>query len=275
MEKTAFEKTVDLLLPLLIYYVASTAANWLLWQLMEITLQHGGENWQAFLISHAAAMQSILSGCSTLAGLLSISKIALPEIKSARHVSLLPFPVLPSFYRLLFLCVFAASSAVGLNLFFSLTGFTESSEVYRTVSALQFDVPFWAGLIILGILSPFAEEVLFRGILYNRMRKYFSLPLSLVISSLLFGIYHGNIVQGVYGTLMGFFIVLVYHKLNTFLAPFLFHCIANLGIFTISYHPEIYGIVNRPVFCFLCMTVAALCFFFLLLFRRKANNDSH
>ena len=53
----------------------------------------------------------------------------------------------------------------------------------------------------------FIEEILFRGVVLKPLEKYGKL-LAIVISSLLFAIYHGNIIQGIYaficGLLLGF-----------------------------------------------------------------------
>ena len=50
---------------------------------------------------------------------------------------------------------------------------------------------------------------------------------AVMISALLFGLYHGNLVQGIYAFIMGCLLALVYEWTGSFVAPVLFHMIAN------------------------------------------------
>lgn len=52
-------------------------------------------------------------------------------------------------------------------------------------------------LSIIGIVivAPIAEELIFRGILFNFLRKRMKLPYAIIISSIAFGILHQNISQ--------------------------------------------------------------------------------
>lgn len=74
----------------------------------------------------------------------------------------------------------------------------------------------------------FSEE------LFNRMKRCFSYGIALVISSLLFGCYHGNLVQAVYGALLGLLIAYVYEHFQSFAAPVVFHSIANISVFVMT-----------------------------------------
>jgi len=55
------------------------------------------------------------------------------------------------------------------------------------------------------------------------------------ISALLFGVFHGNIVQGIYGTLMGLLIAYVYEKYDNFIAPVIIHVAANFSVYILTY----------------------------------------
>ncbi len=122
----------------------------------------------------------------------------------------------------------------GLNYLFTVTGFTASSESYQNVAQSQYNVSLVVGLILYGVVSPFVEEVIFRGFLYGRMKVYMHWIVALFLSSLLFGIYHGNWVQGVYGLIMGLIFGLVYEKYKNFYLPVIMHSIANLVAFFVE-----------------------------------------
>jgi membrane protease YdiL (CAAX protease family) len=103
------------------------------------------------------------------------------------------------------------------------------------VEAIQYSVPLWLGIILYGIVSPIAEEIVFRGVLYNRTKRFYSIPRSVIFSALLFGIFHANLPQLIYGTLMGVLIALCYERNKCFAAPVFFHMAANIVVFTLSF----------------------------------------
>ena len=144
---------------------------------------------------------------------------------------------------LLIVLVFALPSAAlafvaafGLNILFHLLGITESSEAFNRAANAQYGVDFLIGLLLYGIVSPIAEEAVFRGVMYNRMKRCFGMLPALFLSALLFGCYHGNPVQAIYGTLLGILIAYVYEKYGSFAAPVLFHAVANVSIYALTYH---------------------------------------
>lgn len=122
----------------------------------------------------------------------------------------------------------------GFNYLFTITGFAESSESYQKVAESQYNVALVVGLILYGVISPFVEEVVFRGFLYGRMRVYMPKIGAVLVSSLLFGIYHGNMVQGAYGFMMGILFTLVYEKYKNFYLAVIMHAISNLVAFYIQ-----------------------------------------
>lgn len=61
----------------------------------------------------------------------------------------------------------------------------------------------WFLILCMGIIAPLAEEIVFRWLIYLRLRDYMRMGAAAVISGLIFGIYHGNLVQAVYAGLLG------------------------------------------------------------------------
>jgi len=68
---------------------------------------------------------------------------------------------------------------------------------------------------------------LFRGLIYKRLRTLCKPFVAAIISSLAFGITHGNLVQFVYAFLAGMFLAYVYEKYKNIWAPIIFHVCAN------------------------------------------------
>lgn len=128
--------------------------------------------------------------------------------------------------------ILGITSALALNILVELL--SVSSEKYDNVEAIQYSVPIWLGLLLYGIVSPVTEEIVFRGITYNRMKRYYSVVPCVIVSALLFGGFHANLPQFLYGTCMGVLMALVYEWVRSFAAPLLFHMAANVIVFVLS-----------------------------------------
>ena len=108
------------------------------------------------------------------------------------------------------------------------------SEKYDTVESIQYSVPIWLGIVLYGIVSPIVEEMVFRGVLYSRIRKFYSTAKAVLFSALLFGVFHANLPQFLYGTVMGVLMALCYEYCGCFAAPVLLHMSANVFVFLMS-----------------------------------------
>jgi len=139
------------------------------------------------------------------------------------------------------------SSSLFFNVLLSLTGFTGSSDSYEKIAEKQFALPLSLGIILYGLVAPIAEEVVFRGLVYNRLRRNgLNTMIAILISSLFFGLYHFNVVQAVYGTLMGLLIVWIYERYGGFIYPVIIHVSANIVIYIIS-STGLLGKIMTPV----------------------------
>ena len=124
--------------------------------------------------------------------------------------------------------------ALFLNIVFSHLHILTSSETYKQVAGVQYSVSIVRGLIIYGLIKPVEEELVFRGLIYGRMRLYFPKVFCIPISALIFGCYHGNLVQAVYGFLMGCVMAWLYENYRGLTASVLFHSAANVIVFLFS-----------------------------------------
>ena len=78
------------------------------------------------------------------------------------------------------------------------------------------------------IAAPVMEELLMRGVIYGRLKRGIrNRAAAALLGALVFGLFHGNVVQGVYAFLMGLFFIWVYDKSGSLLAPILAHMAAN------------------------------------------------
>lgn len=155
--------------------------------------------------------------------------------------------------------ILAFSASLGLNALLTLTGFAERSQSYQEVADRQYGVAFAVGLVLYGLISPMAEEVVFRGVIYNRLRRLYYPALSIVLSGVLFGIFHGNLVQGVYGACLGMLMAYLYERSGCLGISFLFHAVANLAVYTTARFTGVQEILFTPAGCVVLLAVSAGC----------------
>lgn len=181
-----------------------------------------------------------------------------------------------NYFLLFFLTV---GAAIGLNLLLKLAGITGLSQSYQESAYLLNTTVLWLRLPYYGLIAPIAEEILFRGIIYGYLRRMMRLRPAMFMSALLFGMYHMNPVQGIYGFLMGCLMVYAYEYFGDFKASLAVHIIANLLALCIAYARKyvwvkatVYGPVNvSPAMNWaVCIGFLALAAgSFLLLYRQK------
>jgi len=96
------------------------------------------------------------------------------------------------------------------------------------------------GLISSGIIGPIYEEILFRYLLYNRLKSRYSIKKSLLITTIIFALIHLNPIKIIYAFLLGLIINISYEKHQNILAPILIHIAANtIVIFLFEYNTYI------------------------------------
>lgn len=110
----------------------------------------------------------------------------------------------------------------GLHLNDLFTGYSEVSE--QAFSGQ----PVGLMILVVGIIGPICEELMFRGIVFHRLKDWVKPQAAIVISALLFGIYHGNVVQFFYATCMGVMLAIIYDKTGTLWISIVAHIAANL-----------------------------------------------
>ncbi len=263
---TSLQKTAYLLLPLLVYLLVHDAVEILLMALLELAVNANSGVWQ-FFMKHAEVLQPILSGLAIIAAVMAIRKAFRWEIEEKEpgkvRVDVSKITTYAFFAGIAFL------SAVGINILFYQLGITAQSENFQRVQEAQYGVHFLIGLILYGLISPFAEEAVFRGILYNRMKRCFGVRIALFTSALLFGCYHGNLVQALYGFILGVLIAYSYEFSEDFCVPVLFHSVANISVYVLTYHNSMNTLKKGTAITAAIIMLILAAGFFLYLHRKK------
>ncbi len=171
--------------------------------------------------------------------------------------------------RYLLLIIMGGSSALFLNMILSYIEFPKILNDYNEVAAVQYSVSIAEGILIYGLIMPLAEELLFRGIVFGRMKRYIRAAVAIPVSAFIFGIYHGNAQQAVYGFLMGCLMAYFYWLSEEFVYPFIIHSAANIIVFTITFNGNAQTHINTPLNCFIFAIISIITFFMLT---KRENN---
>ena len=109
----------------------------------------------------------------------------------------------------------------------SAIGSVFQTEISNPVEQLINSSDIWLNLILISVAGPIFEEIFFRKFLIDRTIKY-GAKVSIILSAVLFGFFHGNLNQLFYAFLLGGFFAYVYIRTGKIIYPIILHIIVNL-----------------------------------------------
>lgn len=122
-------------------------------------------------------------------------------------------------------------------------------------SMLNVDNIFMA-IFLIALLPAVAEELLFRGVIFNSFNKRYKVSIAIFISALLFGVYHMNWIQGIFAFFMGLTLAYGYYKTGSIFPSIIIHFINN----AFSVISDKLGILdfNMPLVTQICIIFLAI-----------------
>ena len=108
-------------------------------------------------------------------------------------------------------------------------------ENYSQFGAILSVDNLWLSIITIALLPAVFEELLFRGVIFTSFNKKYGAYVAIIISALLFGIYHMNWVQGIYAFVFGLTLAYIYFKSNSLFVPIILHFMNNLMSVLLDY----------------------------------------
>lgn len=102
------------------------------------------------------------------------------------------------------------------------------SEGYERSSAILQGGGILLRALVLGGVVPLLEELLFRGVILGQLLLWLDRRQAILLSSVLFGILHFNVVQFLYAAVMGYLLGLLYEKTRHIWATWIAHGLCNL-----------------------------------------------
>lgn len=88
------------------------------------------------------------------------------------------------------------------------------------------------------LMAPILEEVVFRGLVYTRLKKGLPLIAAAIVTSLAFGIAHGTIIWAIYTFVFSMVLIWVFEKFQSLAACIVLHMAYNLSGMALSLIPE-------------------------------------
>lgn len=161
--------------------------------------------------------------------------------------------------------VLAILASHGLSILISLLNLDNILGSYAQAESNIFSASPVIVIIRAVIIVPIAEELTFRGLMFNRANAWLGFWPAALISSAAFGLYHMNLAQGIYAFIFAILLCLLYDKFSNLWIPLAMHAGANAFALVLTYtgltYPAqwIYWAV-----CGVCLAASAGITFYLL-----------
>jgi len=110
---------------------------------------------------------------------------------------------------------------------FSVTDVVKYFPAYDDLNEFFTGGSFLTQVLAIGVIAPVIEELVFRGILINRM-KWLPVWASVLIQAALFGVAHLNLFQGLYAFIAGILLGFIYVKYRSIFLVIIGHMSYNL-----------------------------------------------
>lgn len=199
----------------LLFLISQLTAAGILLLLEQLHVSLDGRTWLLNLVSTVPLYVVALPLCW-----LMIRKLP----RSVPTPDVLPLRGLGSLFLI---CLFLtyACNILGSMLMTVIQTITGTTAV-NAVDALLEDISIWETVLFMVILAPLGEELIFRKLILDRLRDYGEKS-AILISALIFGLFHGNLTQFPYAFVLGWVFGYVYLRTGRLRNTILLHMAVN------------------------------------------------
>ena len=174
-------------------------------------------------LKYAVEIQSVKAICS-----ICVCSLFFFKDRKREKEQKIQQPKKAAWTKYLFLLIFAAAYNIGVSCLSYMIQLAVGDSGYQNTSALLYSSGIWVQIIGLGILMPIMEELLFRGIIYKRLREKTPYLRAALSSAILFSLLHNNVTQMVSAFVLGLLLAYIYDKYGSLKAPAFTHMVVNL-----------------------------------------------
>lgn len=122
-------------------------------------------------------------------------------------------------------------------------------------------------ILAVGLFAPIVEELICRGVVLNRLNFWMPAWLAVFFSSVLFGVMHLNMFQGLYAFLIGVVFAMLYLRFRNLAAAIVGHMAFNLANIALREIFELLGIMEPNSFVILVPSAILSIFAFVMLIK--------
>lgn len=144
--------------------------------------------------------------------------------------------------------------ALALNNLLALIHIEEFSASYGRVSETFYTGRIVLELVALCVVIPVVEEMLYRGIVYGRIRGWLGTSAAVIGSALIFGAVHMNLVQFVYASVFGLLLAYFAETEGNLWGAVAAHMAANLTS-VLRTETELFAFMEKSRAVYFCTTI--------------------
>ena len=146
----------------------------------------------------------------------------------------------------------------------------EQLESFEEASQVLYAYPLWQAILANSLLVPIAEEIVFRGLMFSRLQKAMPNVAVALITSIFFGLVHGQLIWMLFAFVVGLVLSYVRIKTGSILPTILMHIMINTYATLISYHIIVFQ--SYAVY-YTLFAIGGLCIFACVFLMQKACKD--
>lgn len=121
-------------------------------------------------------------------------------------------------------------------------------------------------LIYASLIAPVIEEIIFRKVLLDKLRRFGDIP-AILMTGMAFGLYHMNLPQFFYAAVLGFIFAYIVIRTNTIKYTIIIHMMINflsIAITPIVTSKNLIGIMFLGLWVFSAVIIGIICFIFTI-----------
>jgi len=121
-------------------------------------------------------------------------------------------------------------TAVAYGFILGILNHFDQNAVRYVVRSFSPDSNLYSGIITMLIMAPLVEELVFRGVIFTKTKKYSNVWIAVIFSSVVFGLWHRNFGQFCATTVMGCVYAWIYQRTGKLRYAMVVHCLSNFFI---------------------------------------------
>ena len=156
-------------------------------------------------------------------------------------------------------CVAIVGIAYCIGLNFAMSCLPDGiMDAYMEKASIITDGSIIVTIISTMIVAPVVEELIFRGMIFSRLKKGMPLAWAVILTSIMFGLCHGQIVWTIYTFVLSILLCIAVQKTGSSLSALLMHVLFNVfGVFVPMLLPENYPIAVNLAIAVIAFVVMA------------------